>query len=126
MDVALVVTVRGLLFCLSASRSIATRAAFRMACFGNPALTASSMAAGSTSPVGDRIADQIAFARACQASGDKTIFGRGCCATVVVAVVLKLVAVASVAMVADGEAVAVTIVEEDLALERPMAEVVVV
>lgn len=58
-----------------ASRSRATRAAFKMACRGNPVAMAASIKSGATDPSGDRIADQIALAKACFASCDKTTFG---------------------------------------------------
>ncbi len=60
-------------FC--ASRSRATRAAFKMACRGKPVAMAASMRSDATDPSGDRMADQIALAKACLASCDNTTLG---------------------------------------------------
>lgn len=48
-----------------------------MACFGKPVLSAASIKSGSTVPEGDRMADQMAFAKACLASLLSTTLGLG-------------------------------------------------
>lgn len=58
-----------------ASRSRATRAAFSIAFFGNPVASAACMRSGAIDPSGERIADQIALAKAAFASWLRTTFG---------------------------------------------------
>ena len=70
---AMGVVAAAFLFC--ASRSLATLAALRMACFGSPVATASWSDSSETHPSGERMADQMALAKACRASCDNTTFG---------------------------------------------------